>query len=131
MLYAYVCESCQNHVDLLRSVSQRDARVWCECSSKRTFDGSQPENGDVRVNLPLEHDPLNLMRREVSTPTVHFKGAGWTRTPSIMKDPIASGHPQGRHNWGTDVARDMGDPNLLSPYKKVVNETVSADGEVD
>lgn len=109
MLYGYVCDVHGTKVDLLRSVADRDLPVPCPDAER------------------LQH----LMRREISSPTVHYKGAGWTRTPSIMKDPIAAGHPQERHNWGTDVASDMGDPNLLSPYKQVINESTSADGEVE
>lgn len=116
MLYAYVCDKCGNKYEAIRAVADRDVPVLCY-------------GKDADAGLPGHL--LAAMRREVSTPTVHFKGAGWTRTPSIMKDPIAAGHPQERHNWGTDVARDLGDPNLLSPYKQVINESTSADGEVD
>lgn len=108
MLYAYVCEHCGERKELLRPVAERDSLVFC---------------------ASLFHD--NPMRREISTPTVHYKGAGWTRTPSIMNDPIAAGHPQQRENWGVASKKDFGNPDVDAPYKKVVNEHTSADGEVD
>lgn len=124
MIYAFVCDRCGNHADLLLAVKDRNEPVFCtKCAPIPALVGL--------LDDPPDPAGLEQMRREITTPTVHYKGAGWTRTPTIMKDPIAEGHPQQRHNWGVDTARDMGDPNAISPYKTIVNESTSADGEVE
>lgn len=135
MIYAFVCPRCGNHADLILAVANRNEPVFCtepvDLERRRELILYTAVDDEPALTLRSAGKCGTTMRREVSTPTVHYKGAGWTRTPSIMKDPIAEGHPQQRHNWGVDTARDMGDPNAISPYKTIVNESTSADGEVE
>ena len=82
-LFEYRCEACGDTVETFRSLAERDAPATCAlCGGE--------------------------LRRLVANPAVQFNGAGFTRTPSVMNDRIAAGHP-GRHtNWGTTNSRDLG-----------------------
>jgi putative FmdB family regulatory protein len=86
-LYEYRCEGCDNVVETFRSLAERDDPAACAlCGGE--------------------------LRRQVSNPAIQFNGAGFTRTPAVMRDPIALGHPGRRENWGTTIASDLGGATL-------------------
>jgi predicted nucleic acid-binding Zn ribbon protein len=115
VIYPYVCDSCGEHVDLIRSVAQRDDIVLHDCRSHAVVaDRDHAQYTDVNELVGMV-----VMRREIARPTVHYVGAGWTRTPSIMKDKIAKDHPGQRENWGVGSTGEYGDPNVITPYKHV------------
>lgn len=82
-LYEYSCEACGDVVEAFRSLAERDEPATCAlCGGE--------------------------LRRAVSNPAVQFHGAGFTRTPAVMRERIAAGHPGQGTNWGTTNSRELG-----------------------
>jgi putative FmdB family regulatory protein len=86
MFYEYSCKRCGEVVTLQRTVAARDDTKGERCPS---------------CNMP------RTLTRRMSNPAVHFVGPGFTRTPAIMKDPIAANSPMQGTNWGTMSERDL------------------------
>lgn len=88
-LYEYRCERCGNLVEVFREMAERDAPATC----------AMPGCGGE-------------LRRTLSNPAVQFHGAGFTREPSIMREPIARGSAMHGTNWGATTAAELGGASL-------------------
>lgn len=74
-LYEYACQTCEVRSEDFRAMDARNEPARCDCGGE--------------------------LNRLLSNPAVHFNGPGFTRTPSIMRDPIAAQSSMRGTNWGT------------------------------
>jgi putative FmdB family regulatory protein len=84
-LYEYQCTTCGHHVELFQAMDDPHSAVPCPACVMG-----------------------GMMTRIVSVPAVHFHGAGFTRQPSIMREPIAADSQMQRTNWGTTSTSELG-----------------------
>jgi putative FmdB family regulatory protein len=99
--YQFRCTACGLEFELHRPFSESRSATCVKCQSAA-----------ARVFYP---------------PTVLFNGPGFTRRPAIMDDPIARGHPGRLANWGTENAKDFGNPDVPGPPEHRVEVEAGGD----